>query len=289
MDPLPGMDAVPAITARKTWRTLEPIHGLIYFAPEAASAYEAIGLGEGMGGYFPSRAAAMGPVSAEVVIATFFNFHPAFVRRTIPSAWDVVSPARVLEARYEAAGAALRARLGELASGAALEEAATLARRAAESSTLRPEGRPLFAAHASLPWPDDPLLVLWHAQTLLREFRGDGHISAMTVEGVTGVEALILHGATGEVPPAALRSSRNWPADEWAAGEERLRSRGWIDGTGGLTEAGRAHRQWVEDRTDALAAPAYAALGEDGCERLRALCRPMSRAIVDAGGFGFRP
>jgi hypothetical protein len=170
-----------------------------------------------------------------------------------------------------------------------VEEAATLARRAAECATQWPEGRPLFAAHASLPWPDDPLLVLWHAQTLLREFRGDGHIAAMAVEGVTGVEALILHGATGEVPPATLRSSRSWPADEWAAGEDRLRTRGWLDEGGGLTDAGRAHRQWVEDRTDALGAPAYGALGEDGCERLRVLCRPLSRAIVDAGGFGFRP
>jgi hypothetical protein len=147
----------------------------------------------------------------------------------------------------------------------------------------------LFAAHASQPWPDDPLLVLWHAQTLLREFRGDGHIAAMTVEGVSGVEALILHGATGEVPPETLRTSRSWPADEWAAGEERVRSRGWLDADGRLTEPGRAHRQGVEDRTDLLAAPAYAVLGEEGCERLRQLCRPLSRAIVDAGGFGFRP
>jgi hypothetical protein len=86
-----------------------------------------------------------------------------------------------------------------------------------------------------------------------------------------------------------LRSSRQWPKDEWAAGEERLRARGWLDAEGGLTEAGRTHRQWVEDRTDVLAAPAYDAIGEDGCERLRTLCRPMSKAIVEGGAFGFRP
>ena len=273
--------------ARKTWRTLEPIHGLIYFAPEASAAYEAIGLPPAMGGYFASRAAAMGPVPADVVIATFFNFNPDFVRQTIPWAWSVATPEAILEARRAAAGEALRARLGDRASGPDLEEAAALARRAAESATQWPEGRPLFAAHASLPWPDDPLLALWHAQTLLREFRGDGHIAAMTVEGVHGIEALILHGATGEVPPATLRSSRQWPKDAWAAGEDRLRSRGWIDGAGALTDAGRTHRQWVEDRTDALAAPAYEVLGADGCERLRSLCRPLSKAIVEGGAFGF--
>ncbi len=273
--------------ARKTWRTLEPVHGLIYFAPEAGEEYEAIGLPPAMGGYFASRAAAMGPVPAEVVIATFFNFFPAFVRETIPSAWEVATPEQILLARSKAADRALRARLGDAATSPEVEEAAVLARRAAEAACERPEGRPLFAAHAALAWPDEPLLVLWHAQTLLREFRGDGHIAAMTAEGVGGVEALLLHGATGEVPPATLRSSRRWPKDEWAAGEERLRSRGWLDGEGGLTEEGRTHRQWVEDRTDALAVPAYEVLGEDGCERLRTLGRPLSKAIVEAGAFGF--
>jgi hypothetical protein len=275
------------VVARKTWRTLEPIHGLIYFAPEAVEAYEAIGITRDPGGYFASRSAAMGPVPAEVVIATFFNFFPDFVRRSIPWAWSVTTPEQVLSARFAAASSALRNRLGDAADSAEVEEASVLARRAAEAACERPEGRPLFAAHASLAWPDDPLLVLWHAQTLLREFRGDGHISAMTVEGVNGLEALILHGATGDVPPATLRSSRNWPKDAWAAGEEGLRSRGWLDADGGLTEAGRAHRQWVEDRTDALALSAYEAIGDDGCERLRTLCRPLSRAIVDAGAFGF--
>lgn len=279
---------IDPMIARKTWRTLEPIHGLIYFAPEAGEAYEALGLGPGMGGYFASRAAAMGPVPAEVVIATFFNFHPAFVRETIPAAWSVAAPAAILSARLGAADRALRARLGdEVAGSGEVEEAAVLARRAAESSTQWPEGRPLFAAHAALPWPEDPLLVLWHAQTLLREFRGDGHLAAMAVEGVSGVEALILHAATGEVPATTLRSSRRWPREEWDAALEGLRSRGWIDADGALTEAGRAHRQWVEDRTDALAAPAYAVLGEEGCERLRTLGRPLSKAIVSAGGFGF--
>jgi hypothetical protein len=274
--------------ARKTWRTLEPIHGLIYFAPEAGEAYEALGLPPGQAGYFASRAAAMGAVPAEVVIATFFNFQPAFVRESIPDAWSIASPAALVAARFAAAGRALRHVLGRAADGPDIEEAAVLARRAAESATQWPEGRPLFAAQASLAWPDDPLLVLWHAQNLLREFRGDGHIAAMTVEGVTGLQALILHAATGEVPATTLRSSRRWSATEWAEGEEQLRDRGWLASDGTLTDAGRVHRQWVEDRTDALAAPAYEVLGEGDATRLRELCRPLSKAIVSGGAFGFR-
>ncbi len=266
---------------------MEPIHGQIYFAPEAGEAYAALGLPGGQGGYFASRAAAMGPVPAEVVVATFFNFYPPFIGQTIPSAWSIASPEKIRTARMEAAAKSLRRALGEAADSAEVEEAAALARTAAESSTQWPEGRPLFAANASLEWPDDPLLVLFHAQTLLREFRGDGHIAAMTVEGVSGLDALIIHGATGEVPPAVLKMSRQWPDEEWAGGEERLRTRGWLAADGSLTEAGRAHRQWVEDRTDVLAAPAYDAIGEEGCERLRTLCRPLSKAVVEGGSFGF--
>jgi hypothetical protein len=278
------------VTARKTWRTLEPIHGLIYFAPEAAEAYAALGI-EGTDGYFASRAVAMGPVGAEVVIATFFNFSPDLVRHAIPVVWNVAEPAQILAARQEAAGSMLRRVLDDDPEAALdephLAEAATLARRAATEATRWPEGRPLFAGHAALDWPDDPLLVLWHAQTLLREFRGDGHIAAMTAEGVDGVEALILHAATGEVPSSVLKGSRQRSDEEWSAGQDRLRSRGWLDANGELTDAGLAHRRWVEGRTDELAAPAYAPLGEDGCARLRELCRPLSKAIVASGGLGF--
>jgi hypothetical protein len=107
------MNDADAVVARKTWRTLEPIHGLIYFAPEAADHYAAIGI-DGRAGYFASRAAAMGPVAAEVVIATFFNFNPGLVRAAIPAAWTTGSTDEILGARLEAADAALRRALGDV-------------------------------------------------------------------------------------------------------------------------------------------------------------------------------
>lgn len=274
------------IVARKTWRTLEPVHGMVYFAPEPAEAYAALGIRGARMGYFGSRSAAMGAVPAEVVIATFFNFHPALVRRAIPAAWGIASPADLLAARLDGADRALRRAFGdELLASSQLAEAAELARRAALAACEHPEGRPLFAGHAALPWPDDAHLVLWHAQSLLREFRGDAHVAALLLEGLRGVEALVIHGATGEVPPAALQASRAWPDDEWAAAVDGLRSRGFVAGREplALTDSGRAHRQWVEDRTDACSAVAYQPLGEAGCERLRAIGRVCSRAVIDAG------
>jgi hypothetical protein len=281
------MTAVEPTLARKLHRTLEPYHGIIYFSAEAAAAYRELGIPDRQMGYFASRAAPMGPVPGEVVVATFFNFAPAEVLRCIPAAWAIATPAAMLQARLAGIDATLRRILGDAVAGGEVVEAAELARTAAEACT--PEGRPLYAGHASLPWPDEPHLVLWHALSLLREHRGDGHIAAMVVEGVDGCEALVIHGATGEVPASVLQSSRARTDVEWAAAERRLRDRGWLDPDGGLTEAGRAHRRWVEDRTDELAVGPWRHLGVDGCTRLRELVRPFSKAIVASGSFGLRP
>jgi hypothetical protein len=277
-----------ASTARRTWRTLEPIHGLGYFAPETNAALEDLGFPPGgRAGYFASRAAPMGPVSAEVVIATFYNFNPELVHRAIPSSWSVASPADIFAARREATDLALRRILGDEAiASPEMEEAADLARQAASSAAGRPEGRPLFAAYVGLDWPTDPHLVLWHAQTLLREFRGDAHIAALMLAGLGGAEALVTHAASGDVPAAVLQSSRAWSDDQWAAAVDRLRSRGLVDADGAFTDAGRALRQAIEDRTDEASVGAYEVLGDEGCSRLRALARPWSKAIVAGGALG---
>ena len=87
------------LIARKTFRTLEPLHGFVYFSPDAEPEYVAAGLKPGRMGYFASRSAPMGAVAAEVVIATFFNFNHDLVRSVIPSAWHEATPERVLAAR----------------------------------------------------------------------------------------------------------------------------------------------------------------------------------------------
>jgi hypothetical protein len=267
---------------------------MIYFAPESTASYARLGL-KPEAGYFASRSAAMGAVGADTVIATFYNFNPALVRAAIPSAWTAASPAAVLEARLSAADAALRRMLGDAVESSEMARAAALARRAAEHAATRYEGRPLFAAHAGLPWPELPHLVLWHAQTLLREFRGDGHITELVSHDLDPVEALVMHLASGELPETFLRDSRGWPDAAWDAGVRRLQQRNLVvqseaptaDGSSlALSEAGVTLRKEIEDATDRLATVPYGALGEDECAELRTLTRPFSRAVVDAAGFG---
>src|SRR5262245_14429826 len=134
------------VIARKTWRTLEPYHGLVYFAAEAAERYAALGI-EGQDGYFASRSAPMGAVSAEVVVATFFTFDPRLVRHALPAAWDKAAPSAVLGARLAGIDAALRRAIGDDAcTSDETVRAAELALVAAGACS--PAGRPLAAAHA---------------------------------------------------------------------------------------------------------------------------------------------
>lgn len=274
-----------SIVARKMWLTLEPYHAAIYFSPEAYEAYAALGATHPMMGYFASRSAPMGECSPGLVAATFYNFHPSYVAKFIPKAWEIATPAKFLGARLSGADSMLRRFLGEAVNSREIGEALELARRAA--SACEPQGRALFAAHANLDWPEEPHLALWHAVALLREFRGDGHLAALMIEGIDGCESLVTHAAVGPVPAEALKATRKWSDQEWTAAEDRLKSRGLIDASGALTESGRAVRDRIEERTDELAMAPWLALGPDDCTRLRALVRPFSKAIVEAGGLGF--
>ncbi|MGW6931771.1 SCO6745 family protein [Lentzea sp. NPDC054927] len=262
---------------RTLFRSLEAVHGMIYFAPEAETRYASVGL-DRPGGYFASRAAALGAVGAEVVIATFYNFNPAIVRARIPQAWEKVTPQRMLELRWEAADEALRKVLPD-----DLKEITELAKRAAERAKEMLHGRTLFAAHAALPWPDDTLLQLFHAQTLLREFRGDGHLAALLGQNVTGIEALVLHVGTGDFPAEVLRKTRAWSEEQWAATLEDLQQRGLIGEDQLLTDKGRELRQGIEDETDRMAAPAYDVLSDQEKERFVELASPLSKAVLEAG------
>jgi len=272
-------------TARRMWRALETLHMTVYFAPEPRDAYRRAGLRGGWMGYFASRSAAMGPASAEVVMATFYNFHPRMVRRAIPDAWGFAPPAEVLAARFAGADAALRRLLGRWVDGPEVAEAAALGRQAMDG--LEPSGRPLFAAHAALPWPEVPHLALWHAATLYREFRGDGHVACLTVEGIDGCEAHVLAAGAGQLPGSYLREFRGWSEEEWAAAVGRLRDRGWVEADGSLTEAGRVARERREGRTDDLSMPPWRRLGEGGCVRLLELLDRPVRLVVQGGGVPF--
>ena len=271
------------ILARKMWATLEPVHAMIYFAPEAFAEWENLGFPHRGMGYFASRSAAMGPVEAAVVSASFYNFNPALVERFIPAAWEIASPGEVIASRLRAVDASLRRLLADQVDAAEMTWAADAAMAAALACP--PQGRSLFAAHAALPVPEPPHERLWHALGLLREFRGDGHIAALVSADVGPVEALASYAATGQAFTGDFyRRSRGWSEEDWAAAEDRLRQRGWLDEAGALTDTGQAGREEIEVVTDRLAAEPWRAIGADTADRLRATVRPWTRTIMEQGG-----
>ncbi len=271
--------------AGRTARLLEPLHALGYFAPEVEAEVIGAGVRKGRATYFASRAAAMGRVGAGPVAATFYVFNPSLVAHFIPAAWEAASPEDVVAARYRGVSAAWSRLLGEetLASDE-VREAADLARTAAAGCTVA--GRPLYAAHADLPWPDEAHMALFHALTLLREHRGDGHVAALIGSDLSGIEALVTHTATGKgfTQPAA-QATRAWSDEDWSAAVAGLAERGLMTTEGGLTEDGVALRKHVERRTEESAFAPWETLGEAGTARLTELCRPLVTTALTNGAF----
>jgi hypothetical protein len=267
-------------TARRLWALGEPFHALTYFADEARTAFDAAGLHGFWVGYFAGRAAPLGAVGPQVVTATFAAFSPAFVARRVPGIWTLATPDAALSARLAGVDAAVQRALPGWADSAEATEAATLARRAAEAVDV--PGRPLAAANAGLPWPEQPHLVLWQALTTLREHRGDGHLAALLQRELLGLPALVLTAAAGTTAAEWLQKARGWSPEEWAEAAAALTERGWL-ADGELTAEGLAIRTAVEADTDRLALGPWAALGDVGCDRLAELLAPVRRAVVVAG------
>ncbi|MEU1514384.1 hypothetical protein ABZ490_19860 [Streptomyces sp. NPDC005811] len=277
--PVAGVE--PAL-ARRLWHLLEPLHAVLYYAPEVFEEAAALGLSaEGRwSSYFPFRAAPLGPVGSGSVTSAFYSFAPGMVARYVDEARRVTTSDAALRARLRGVDRAYRTLFGDLADGPALEEAADLARRAAEAADTA--GRPLAAANAALEWPVEPRLQLWQAATILREHRGDGHLAALLTAGLDPVEALVSFAAIGAAPVERFES-RGWPAEEWAAARERLVARGLVEPDGTATEAGHELRRRVERDTDRLALGPWRALGPDATERLAGLLGDYWVAVIGSG------
>ncbi|GAB2941697.1 SCO6745 family protein [Streptomyces sp. NPDC058869] len=268
---------------RQMWHLVEPLHAVLYYAPEAFE--EAAALGYDTGGrwasYFAWRAAPLGAAGAGEAVRTFHSFAPEMVGRHVPAAWTVAGLDAVRAARLRAVDRTYRALFGDQVEGPEFAEAAALARRAAEAAAPGIPGG-LGAANSALPWPDAPHLALWQAATVLREHRGDGHIAALAGAGLDPVESLVSFAAIGAAP-AEVFASRGWSSWEWDAAGRRLQERGLLAADGTATDAGRELRAQVERRTDEEAAAPWRALGEPGRERLVELLGEPWLKVIGSG------
>ena len=257
------------------WTLFEPIHAVTYFAPEARSAYERAGLRGFWRGYFAGRAAPLGAASAAVVTASFFNFAPAFIARAVPGVWELITPGEALRVRTAGATEALQGLLAGREADAAA--AADLLWRAI--GELDFSGRVLGAATVALPVPGDGLARLWHAATVLREHRGDGHFAALAAADVDGCEAVALRCGL-DLRREDLQPVRGWTDDAWDEALARLAERGWIGVDGELTSAGREAHAAVENATDWAASRPWARLGPDATAEIANVLTPLAQACA---------
>ncbi|MFC1403958.1 MULTISPECIES: SCO6745 family protein [Streptacidiphilus] len=270
--------------ARAMRDLLEPYHLAVVFAPAALAVFKEAGLDRPWSPYFAGRVAPLGEVSTSVVDAVFYHFDPALTGLELGHI-RAADAEKLLALRLEAVDAGLRAAFEpDLLASPQLAEAAELAVEAAAACAAAPYGRPLGAANAALPVPDQPHLALWQAATTLREWRGDGHNTALLAAELDGVEALTSIVATGSERRRSLQPRRGWDDAAWQAGIDRLVGRGLLTAEGGLTPAGAELREQVESMTDRLAAAPWRALGPERCRRLHALAAPLSARVAESMG-----
>ncbi|MGV9595370.1 MarR family winged helix-turn-helix transcriptional regulator [Streptosporangium sandarakinum] len=270
------MQQHPQAKIHRMFELVEPI-ATVTFSEVANEAFLALGMRNYWDGYFAGRAAALGPAPAAVVHAVFYNFADGEVARHIPWVWGKITPQEAITVRERGSTAALRQMIGELADSPDLVRAADLATRAAVSAPT--EGRPLYAGLRALDVPEEPVARLWHAATLLREHRGDGHNAALLAHGIGGTEAHVLMAVSLGMRAEEFGRIHHLPKARLTAVVDGLRGRGLVDAAGGFTDAGRETRQRIEALTDELAAPAYGVLGADELDELTAGLEPIAAAV----------
>ena len=217
------------------------------------------------------------------VDALFYNFAPGEVARHIPKVWRTTTPEAAIAARQMGCANALRRILGDHIDTPGFARAAELLIKAAISAPC--EGRPMYAALRSIPNPDEVVARMFHAASLLREHRGDGHIAALMIDGVGGLEAHVLFALAMDMPAEKFGRIHHLPAAQIAAVIEGMRDRGLIGDDGGLSEQGRAVKQRVEALTDDLAAKPYEVLEPGELDELVAALEPLAALLLAAQDF----
>ncbi|MBU7600661.1 hypothetical protein JGS22_024290 [Streptomyces sp. P38-E01] len=270
---------------RRCHSVVNPIHSAIYFSKEINEHYAAAGVSDPLSAYLAARAAPMGAVGAGTVTATFYSFGHRVIAERVPQLWETITPQQALETRLEAVDALLRRLWGE--DGVASEEvseAAELALRASEACGR--EARPLYAGNADLPVPEAPHLALWHACTLLREHRGDGHLAVLAGAGLSGLDAQATHTASGRgMSTGWVLRTRGFTRKEWEQTLEGLTARGLLTADHELTEEGLGLRKEIERRTDELDRAPYEHLGATGVARLTELAGQLTLKAAESGAF----
>jgi hypothetical protein len=267
--------------ARRMFDLVEPIGVIPYSADEPNEAMFALGFTNYWDTYFAGRAAPLGSsVPAGVVHALFYSFAPGEVARHIPKVWSTTTPEAAIAARQQGCVNALRRILGGLVDTQGFGRAVELLTMAATSAPL--EGRPMYAGLRTLPLPEEPVARLFHAASLLREHRGDGHIAALMAGGIGGLEAHVLLAIDLGIPAPTFGRIHHHPSALLTGLIDTLKDRGLVKDESTFTPAGRQAKDRIEALTDELAAVPYEVLETAELDELIAALEPLAQQLIAA-------
>jgi hypothetical protein len=202
------------------------------------------------------------------------------VARHIPKVWRTTTTESAITARQSGCAAALRRILGDRVDTPEFARVTELLIKAATSAPV--DGRPMYAALRAIPIPDDMVVRFFHAASLLREHRGDGHIAALMIENVGGLESHVLFALYLDMPAEKFGRIHHLPATQLAAVIDGMSDRDLIGAHGWLTEQGRAVKERVESLTDDLAAQPYESLEPGELHELMATLEPLASLLLGA-------
>ena len=264
-----------ALSARAS-KASHRLIGWIYWDPDAIAAYAALGVPDGAGWYIANRSAPLAAAGHQAVAAAFYSIHPGFIEGALALAGAATTWEQITEVRNEAVAAGLRADAPEIVDALAGWSSALWA----TVDALPSSGRALFAAHRQWPRPADPLVATWLALNCIREYRGDTHFAVLLAEGLSGVEAGLLHNAYLNYPGGWIPQSRGATDAELTGAMTELERRGLAtDGT--VNADGLALREQIEARTDALCELPWRTFGAEPTRRLLDLIEPVGARFMD--------
>lgn len=156
--------------------------------PETFAESIAAGYQNPLTGYVAGRGGVLGEATGDTVASIFVAFEPNFLRGLWAEGVAVRGAAGAAEVYWDQA-----ARFGRkhLAGAGGLDRIAALGEKiiAAAPDT----GLPLYAGWRTMPLADDAPARALQVMHVLRELRGSVHFNALTISGITPVEAHMLN------------------------------------------------------------------------------------------------
>ncbi len=167
---------------------IEQAVGVFMLHPENLAESIAAGYQNPIAGYVAGRGGVLGEATAVTVSSVFVAFEPTFVRGLWEEGVAVRGATAAAEVYWDQVARFARK---HLAGAEGLDRIAALGEKIIAATP--DAGLPLYAGWRTMPLADDPPARALQVMHVLRELRGGVHFNALTISGITPVEAHMLN------------------------------------------------------------------------------------------------